>query len=131
VKGKFMKIWNQLNQITTQGIILAVLLGLGLFSKGSYWLSNLYFGAGMLLVLAGIIGILANAHLFSGWKINGNRQDQKLIDEIDQQPKMTPKEQIEKIVTQKNEPLKLSSITRLALRYALILIISSVVVSYF
>ncbi|MEO4706275.1 DUF3899 domain-containing protein [Pediococcus pentosaceus] len=36
----------------------------------------------MLLLLWGILAILFNAHLFSGWKLNGNRKNSEFVEKL-------------------------------------------------
>lgn len=126
-----MKIFNELPKNKAKIGVLIVLLVIGLIFKATYLVSNIYFVAGMLCLFAGIISILFNAHLFSGWKLNGHRKNSEFVDEVEGQPEMSKEEMAKKVAEQKNEPLKFSSTTRTLISYALILIICSVIVSYF
>jgi hypothetical protein len=126
-----MKMINYLNRLITKAIILVVLLLVGLIFRGNYVVSNVYFISGMILLLIAIISILFNAHLFNGWKLNGNRKNSEFVEGVENNPEQSKSERIKEIAAQKNEPMKISSFTRLVLAYALILIISGVLVSFF
>ncbi|KRN93738.1 hypothetical protein IV81_GL000315 [Pediococcus stilesii] len=131
MEGIWMKTLKSISENKVKIGILVGLLVVGLIFRKSYLVSNIYFVAGMLMLFAGIISILFNAHLFSGWKLNVNRKNSEFVDDVEGTKKLSKKELAKKVAAQKNAPLKFSLVTRTFLSYALILIISSILVSYF
>ncbi len=73
----------------------------GLIFKGTYIVSNIYFVLGMLLLLWGILAILFNAHLFSGWKLNGDRKNSEFVEKIEHKAVQSKTERAKEIAAQK------------------------------
>lgn len=126
-----MKVFNLLNKLSTEAVIFIILVVGGLIFKGTYIVSNIYFILGMLLLLWGILAILFNAHLFSGWKLNGNRKNSEFVEKIEHKALQSKTERAKEIAAQKNEPMRFTPLTRLILSYALILIVNAILVSFF
>ena len=111
-------------------LVLFLILIKELYPK-NFLLSNIYFVIGMILLMASIISVLLNAHLFDGWRLKVTRKEDDFVQKIThEQDRFLDKEHLKQIASQKNKPLVFKPMTKILFWYALLFILVSVLVTF-